>query len=189
MKTAREQQTATLLRDGRVLIAGGDYGLTDARAPTGVFASAEIYNPTSGKFSPTGSMHVARSAAAAVLLPTDEVFIAGGFEADLTALASTEIYDPSSGKFSPGGSMSVARGQPMAALLGDGRVLVAGGIDSNGQDLTSAEIYDPATNAFTSTGSMGEARAGDTATATLLKDGRVLLAGAPDDVSCELYWP
>lgn len=189
MKTAREQQTATLLRDGRVLIAGGDYGMTDPQAPAGVFASAEIYDPTSGKFSATGSMHVARSEAAAVLLPDGRVFIAGGLDADMTALASTEIYDPSSGKFSPGPNMIFAGRNPMAALLRDGRVLVAGGYEDGVQDMTSAEIYDPVTNAFTSTGPMAGVRAADTSTATALNDGRVLFAGEAGDVPCELYWP
>ncbi len=87
---------------------------------------------------------------------------------------------PASGSFAPTGSLDQARSQHTANLLPDGRVLVVGGQDWNGEDhvqLASAELWDPATQAFAGTGSLVEARAGHTA--TLLHDGRVLVAGGP----------
>ena len=71
MKGAREGQTATLLPNGEVLVAEGIAGST-------TLASAELYNPATGKWSATGSMNVARAVATATLLPNGQVLVAGG---------------------------------------------------------------------------------------------------------------
>ena len=134
MAAVRGWHTATLLPDGRVLIAGGSYE-----------APAELYDPQTGTFSPTGSMEVDREAATATLLPDGRVLIAGG-----SYEATAELYDPQTGTFSPTGSMTMTafRSNATATMLPDGRVLIAGGIGViagtlDGTTLASAEMYGP----------------------------------------------
>ncbi len=193
MTTTRENHTATLLADGRVLIAGGN----DSRRHA--VASAELYDPKTGTFSPTGSMAIARGYHTATLLADGRVLIAGGDPAAWGSVGpphhSAELYDPKTGTFTATGSlMTGGRAYHVATLLADGRVLITGGSDANG-DLASAEMYDPKTGTFSPTGSMTAARH-RTTTATLLADGRVLVAGGGGDyanlkflASAELYDP
>ncbi len=173
LSTARLYASATLLADGRVLVAGG-------MVSGGVTDTAEIYDPATGEFSPTGSMTVDRYGQTAVRLPSGGVLIAGGFgveDGGFKPRTSAEVYDPATSTFKVTGSMVVARAGPAVTMLADGRVLFAGGA-TDGQlsvVLASAEIYDPATGSFAATGSLAQARYGGTA--TLLEDGRVLVAG------------
>ena len=178
MATARAEHTATLLADGRVLIAGGQGG---------VVGSAELYDPKTGTFSATGSMVVARTDHTATLLSDGRVLIVGG-----SGLASAELYDPKTGTFGPTGSMTTIRDYYTATLLADGRVLITGGTNNSGAGtaLASAELYDPKTGTFSQTGSMTTARVWHTAAP--LADGRVLIAGGGDGsrtglASAELY--
>ncbi len=155
----RQIHTATLLADGRVLVAGG-FDFADQP-----LSSAAVYDPATGTFSPTGSMATARGLATATLLADGRVLVAGGGAATWVqpglVLASAELYDPKTGTFSPTGSMATAREGHTATLLRDGRVLIAGGIDASTGDHTvaSAELYDPKTGTFSPTGPMKTARA------------------------------
>jgi hypothetical protein len=192
MTVARMNHTATLLGNGKVLIAGGRGGVS-----TGLLASAELYDPAAGTFTATGSMAVTRggeyytSEYTATLLPSGKVLIAGG----LTSAASTELYDPAIGGFTATGNMTVARMNHTATLLGNGKVLIAGGgvVNDGTSNLASAELYDPAAGTFTATGAMTVARRNPTA--TLLPTGQVLIAGGfdsggvPLDGAAELYDP
>ncbi len=188
LNTARENFTATLLPDGKVLVAGGSLG-----TPALALASAELYDPSTGTWTATGSMHTARDQFTATLLADGTVLVAGGYGPG-GRLASAELYDPSTGTWTTTGSLNTARELQTATLLADGKVLVVGGADSGGNPLASAELYDPSTEMWTTTGSLDTARWNHTA--TLLPDAKVLVAGgSPADspggtfASAELYDP
>jgi len=193
MNEGREGHTATRLLDGRVLVAGGSSG--DELATT-----AELYDPKSGVWTATGSMTEARSGHTATLLTDGRVLVAGGANSGDIELASAELWDPSSGTWAATGVMSQAHSRYTATLLADGTVLVAGGeagvfVDSTGTEFpaisATAELYDPKSGVWTATGSMVEARY--LHTATLLTDGRVLVAGGSGGggplASAEVYDP
>jgi Galactose oxidase, central domain len=137
LNTARFLNTATLLPNGRVLVAGGE----NNNVP---LASAELYDPTAGTFSATGSMTTARFFPTATLLPNGQVLVAGGYLVncgpDCELLASAELYDPTAGTFTATGSMATARYSQTATLLPNGQVLMAAGYGNSGF-LASAELY------------------------------------------------
>jgi hypothetical protein len=177
MHVARMGHTATLLKDGKVLIVGGGD------------STAELFDPANGTFSETGPPVTGRLGATATLLADGKVLIAGGLgltagpDGFLTRLNSAEIFDPAMGTFTATGNMIQARRNHSATLLGDGRILVAGGYFDAICSTASAELFDPATGMFSSTGTMLTERVFHTA--TLLKSGEVLMAGgsngcAPD---------
>lgn len=173
MNAARASATATLLPNGKVLVAGGS-------GNAGVLASTELYNPASNTFNLAPSMNTARANATATLLPNGKVLIAGG-QSNSAILSSTELYDPATNSFGvTPPSMNVARSEATATLLPNGKVLIAGGEDLSGNSLSSVELYDPVANTFAaSTPAMNTARF--LAMATLLSNGKVLIAGGNDN--------
>jgi Galactose oxidase, central domain len=87
MATERYVPTATLLPNGKVLIAGG------TNATSGALSSAELYDPSTGSFTPTGSLNTPRYWAAATLLNNGLVLVAGGYNAS-GFVGTAELYDP-----------------------------------------------------------------------------------------------
>jgi hypothetical protein len=135
MSTARYKHTAGLLPDGRVLVAGG----SDDRDWSGSMNSAEVYDPRTGKFSPTSPMSDRRFKLPeqAVQLASGQLLISGGS-------TKVEIYDPKSGNFLvASGQMNDARHFMTETRLNDGRVLLAGGYPNNDQGTSQTWIYRP----------------------------------------------
>jgi hypothetical protein len=185
MLEPRSGHSATLLPDGKVLIAGG------MRRNQDFYKSAELFDPATGKFQGTGEMSLGRVGHLAVLLRSGKVLIAGGWIGRGTT-DSSELYDPVTGKFTGISKMTTRRARASATLLGNGNVLIAGGADHDGPDgaIATAEIFSADTLRFQPTGSLRRTRLGQTA--TLLNDGRVLMAGGGGGgliARAELYDP
>ena len=184
MDDARHRHTATLLRNGLVLVAGG---IADS-PPDGSaerLTSAELYDPATGTWTDTGPMHTRRALHTGTLLSSGLVLIAGGNRAEHKplgkALASAELYDPAIGAWTDTGQLEVGRAWHTATALGDGTVLVTGGSIYRGAEaLASTERYDPATGQWTAGPPMEHARYDHTA--TLMSDGSVLIVGGVADM-------
>ncbi len=180
LATGRTAHTATLLTDGRVLVAGGS---TDSRA--------EILDQNGVNPQFTGALATNRLSHSAVLLQNGKVWVVGGVEGVSNYLASTELYDPSAGTFSTGPSLTVARKSPTLNLLRDGKVLICGGQSDFSTYLDTCDLYDPTVETVAAVpGSMHHARAGHTA--VLLQDGNVLICGGMQAqnspvASCDRY--
>jgi hypothetical protein len=164
MASPRRHHTATLLPNGKVLVAGG-------AGPQGPLATAELYDPASGTWSTTGSMHSARDSHTATLLPNGKVLVSPGFGPSDTA----EVYDPASGTWSTTGLLVWRRSSSTATLLPNGKVLLAAGEGS--ELLATAEVFDAAagTGTWKATTSMAIPRYRHRA--TLLPNGQVLVTG------------
>jgi len=164
LNVARFGHTATLLPDGKVLVAGGLYSYS------GEAVSAELYEPATGTWTRTGNeVCAAWWDRTATLLANGKVLVAGRLCA--------ELYDPTTNTWVRTGDLVGSRSGHTASRLADGRVLVAGGLAPNwyADPTASAETYDPVTGVWTLTGALAFARIGHTA--TVLRDGTVLVAG------------
>ena len=169
MATARAGHTLTVLKNGKVLAAGGSG------------ATAELYDPTTGRWSPTGSMSTARGGHTAALLPDGRVLVAGG---DSPGTGSAEIYDPKTGAWCLTASMASPRSGISSSLLSNGKVLVFGQSPTG----LNGQIYDPQTGIWGPTGPSLPARFFVMGGATILNDGRVFIGGV-DDFNAVPYLP
>jgi hypothetical protein len=191
MPMARQFHTATLLDNGLVLVAGGCQPAAACEADdAGALFTAELYDPSTGTWTPTGNMPSGRFGHTATLLDNGAVLVTGGYSTNsIRVLKSALLYDPSTGTWSDTGSMTVARIYHCAVLLPNGEVLISGGetklaLDDTPESPTNtAEIYNPSTGTFTATGGMNDARFG--AQLTLLQNGDALIAGGgTGDAGC-----
>ncbi len=175
LSSPRELFTATTLTDGRILYVGG---FSTHRGRTQ--RSADLYDPATQSFTPTGTLHEDRFGHDAVRLADGRVLIVGGthwfVRRPAVKLASAEIYDPLTGQFHATHSpMNFPRDRPTATLLPNGYVLIAGGQNDAGEPV-QAELFDPQTETFMLLPApMVSPRMAHTAAA--LPDGTVLLAG------------
>jgi N-acetylneuraminic acid mutarotase len=183
----RASHTATLLQNGKVLVAGGLNSFMSLRG----LNSAELYDPVANTWTTAATMLTGRHDHTATLLPNGKVLVTGGSDY-VTSFSSAELYDPVANTWTPAGTMSTARWGHSATLLNNGKVLIAGGYGSASGLSATAELYDPVSNTWSPAGSMLTARYEQTT--TLLQNGKVLVAGGCD-TSCvttsstELYDP
>ena len=181
MQHSRVDHSATLLRDGRVLVIGGmDNAFTPLR-------TAELFDPERNRWEAAGEMREARTEHTATLLKDGRVMVTGGMNENLEIVGTTEIFDPDTGKWSDHESMRTVRRGHFTLPLKDGRVVVVGGVGqtlgglgilaniSAVGALLSTEIYDPQTDTWSRASDMLEGHSGGLA--VVLKDGRVLVAG------------
>jgi hypothetical protein len=186
LNEVRSSHTATLLADGKVLIAGG------MKSEDDFSASAELYDPATGNFSATKTNMISRRVGhTATRLPDGKILLVGGWIGGWENATAAEIYDPVTDSFTRTGSLQFGRADHTATLLKNGKVLIAGGASGRKQ-LQDCELYDPQTGSFTPAASLLEVRGGHTA--ALLPDGRVLLAGGQSGrgkvlASAEIYDP
>jgi Kelch motif len=192
MNQGRDSATATLLPNGKVLVAGGrTLGHTGSIVS---LASVELYDPATNTFAPPGStptMNQSRASATATLLPSGKVLIAGGDsipgDGAVITLTSVELYDPATNTFAPPGptpSMNQARAtfggntNVVAVLLSNGKVLIAGGVDPSDVGFDTVELYDPTTNTFAPAASLPTMNGHrDEPVGTSLPNGEALIAG------------
>jgi hypothetical protein len=173
----RAYHTATLLNDGRVLVAGGASSFLPRDCGTD---TAELYDPSSGTWAPAASMGLARFSHTATLLQDGRVLVAGGCGSFLNKSKSAELFDPATGAWLPTGPLKGPRDLHTATRLTDGSVLIAKGSDSGDTDWDysayTAERYDPGSGSW---GTVDQPSGYSVFfhTATLLFDGKVLLAG------------
>ncbi|HET7719210.1 MAG TPA: kelch repeat-containing protein [Acidimicrobiales bacterium] len=196
MTDGRWSHTATKLANGKVLVAGGFTDPTSSANAQPVLTSAELYDPATGTWTPTGSMTTRRALHIAQLLPNGKVLVAGGrtcngpppLACNSTFTTPTaEIYDPGTGAWTPAAGLNSSRTTTSAVLLASGKVLVPAGFPG-GQ--ATADAYDPAANTWTPTGFLNAPRARQGG--MLLPDGTALVAAGSTGVavvSSETYNP
>ncbi len=171
--------TATLLADGRVLIAGG--------YSTQRLNNAVIYDPATRTLTPlAASMNSGHAQGSSILLRDGRVMITGGSP----AAVAVEIFDPATGLFTVNSPPQSAHDYAPLVMLPDGRVLLAGGTDDTGNPTSIAEIFDPVASTWSADGNLAEPRFAQAA--VLLPDGKVLMAGglgATSDPDSEIFDP
>lgn len=166
MVNKRARHAAVLLNNGKVLVVGG---VDENASPTPGLTSAELYDPATGTWNSTGSLHTPRSEFTTTLLGDGRVLVVAGTSDWPTA--SVEIYDPLSEKWSIASDIPGARYAHLATLLPNGKVLVAGGYNPN-TDLLDCWIFEPTNGQWNRTGDLK--RLVTNGSATLLPNGKVL---------------
>ncbi len=188
LNTARKSPIGAVLPDGRVLVAGGTYsvGFKDRkefeRVASGIgtppeergLISAELYDPQTGRWTPTGSMHGTTTASAAYVLPDGRVLVVGQLQTN--GAQPVEAYDPATGSWSVAGSLMYLPGSA-AVVLANGSLLTIGGMSpvANDEAVATVRRFDPRTGATSDAAPLPAPRSD--AAAVRLADGRVLVAG------------
>lgn len=191
LATTRVFHTATLLQDGRVLVAGGTSSGSYSSGFAPLIGNAELYDPTSKTWSTTGSLNTLRlnnhvSFPFMVTLQNGKALIAGGSDANNNSIDSAELYDPATGVWSYTGNLNTPRRDMSMILLNDGRALIAAGTSgpNSATSLATTELYDPTTGTWSYTAN-DLAVPRDGPTMVKLQDGRILLAGGNQpDYTC-----
>jgi N-acetylneuraminic acid mutarotase len=182
-KFARSGHSSTLLENGKVLIAGGYDGERN-------LSEAELFDPETNAFESIGKMRTARNVHSATELKDGKILLTGGEIKHGEVASDAEIFNPKTNQFTKvSAKMNAVRYKHDAVLLLDGNVLIFGGSDERdrGGSLKSAEIFNPEKQTFTPTKDMNFARFKIAETATLLENGKVLIAGG--SVEAEIYNP
>jgi hypothetical protein len=185
MIDGRTLHTASLLLDGRVLIAGGS-PTPDGSSPVD---TAELYDPSTRTFSPAGIMPTASASHTASVLLDGSILVSGGWGIDCPGTQKAmAIFDPASNTFSPSVNLSIARAEHTSTTLNDGSVLITGGSSVDfcnmvGTTLDTAVVFHPSSSSFSEGPLMREPRARHSA--ILLADGTVLVVGS----TAELFDP
>ena len=182
MTSPRAFHTATLLQDGKVLIAGG-VGVDGNTA----LNTVEIFDPAANTFTPISNMNQSRFFHTSNLLSNGRVLIAGGI--DFLSLKSTEIFNPQAGTFTFGPEMNMPRVHHASTRLNDGRILLVNGLVIG--SIMSVDIYNPASNIFASATSSAEQLG---LSVTTLSNGKVLIFGSklfnqPNGQAAEVFDP
>ena len=170
----RMQHASVALADGRILVTGG-VGRDASDNPIDL-SSSELYDPATDTFSAAPAMRHARRGHTMLLLPGGSVLAIGSAQSNLVP---PEIFDPAAGAWTDVPSSSGrTRSYPAVVLLRDGRVLAVSGdyISATSAPNGTAEVLDPKTRQWTLVGSLNDQRF-EGYTTTLLRDGRVLVAG------------
>jgi len=182
LSRARQGHTATVLPNGKVLVAGGRDDFVS-------IGNSEIYDPVGNTWSSTATMVHGRRSHTATLLQDGKVLVAGGLVTQTLGTATAELYDPSTNSWSPAASMPDELYDQTAVLLPNGKVLIAGG--SSAGPIQNVSLYDPATNTWSRAAAMAHPRTNHTM--TLLPNGKVLVTGGTSMggflASAELYDP
>ena len=188
MNSARNSHTAVLLTSGKVLVSGGDsYSGSTLYGSTTPISLSDIYDPTTGVWTATGSMSVAREQHTSTLLPDNKILVTGG--TGTTTLASIEKFSSGIDSWSTSGSLPTPSTALSATLIPTGKILIAGGANSTTIN-SNASLFDPALGVVSPTSSLLTARTAHTA--TLLQNGQLLIVGGTGVAgflnSAELYW-
>jgi len=202
MSGPRSAQFATIFNSGPlsgyVLVAGGGYY---SPAAGGWLDTAELYNPNTGTWTLTGSIHTARNALlyyGGALLPNGSYLIVGGLndkEGRYNCPNASEVFNQRTQKWT-WTSRRANTAQGGTVLLPNGNALAAGGCTgSRYDDVNTAQLYNRSTNVWTATTSMSVNRLYPSL--TVLFSGQVLAAGGQNggygyggcNSSAELYDP